>query len=126
MSGYSNPKYAALLNEMNRLTFEGNLKWHIDDDLRASRRDVVVGHVYVTTFRGKSFAIHEAKSKYYYDEDAWAWQYSVQFEIVDNVGRMGWELPSDTNQQEASSLLAIVREKTSGIDAVIDAVMRGD
>jgi hypothetical protein len=126
MSDYSYPKYSALLNDIIHATSDGTLTWHIDDDLRPSRRDIVVGHIYVTKYRGKSFAIHEAKSKYYYDDDAWSWQYYVQFEMVDESGRMLWEMPADYNRKEVTQLLTAVREKTSGINELIESVIQGD
>lgn len=126
MSDYSFPGYSSLIGDMKQATADGSLKWRIEDDFRHTRRDVVVGHVYAGNYRGRLFALHEAKTKYYYDEEAWSWQHYVQLEMVDQAGRMLWEMPSDFNQREAGELIIAVREKTSGINELIESVIRGE
>jgi hypothetical protein len=116
-------KTAQLITKLIRETAKGNVKWVVEEAPRSLNYETEqsVPLYLQTKYKDKTLGIYDLRSKHFTDVDEYYWSESIGFCIVDNKGRVVWEL-----KEYSPALLDLfntAREQAAGIDDILDNLL---
>lgn len=116
-------KTAQLITKLIRETAKGNVKWVVEEAPRSLNFETEqsVPLYLQTKYKDKILGIYDLRSKHFTDVDEYYWSESIGFCIVDNKGRVVWEL-----KEYSPALLDLfntAREQVAGIDDILDDLL---
>ena len=117
-------KTAQLVTKLIRLTSEDRLAWELKNppDFLTRGTDDVFPFYFETEYKEKGIAVYEQRYQAYDpDYDRHYWQERSGISLIDEYGRVIWESSSAT--PGLYDLINLVREKTSGIDDLLDDLL---
>lgn len=116
-------KTAQLLTKLIRETSKGGINWDVKIPPRSLREatEKVVPLYLQAEYKEKILGIYEVRTKTYHDEQEFHWSDGIGFCIVDDQGRVIWELNQYSNLLE--DLFNTAREQASGIGDIFDDLL---
>lgn len=117
-------KAIQLATKLIRLTSEGTINWQIKDPPRSilSGTDDVIPLFFEAKYKDKWVAIYEQRYQEFYPEnETFYWTKSIIFAVLDSQDRVLWE--TTQHSPVLKDLLNTVREKTAGIDDLLDDLL---
>ncbi len=116
-------KTAQLITKLIRETAKGSVKWEVEDAPRSlnAETEQSVPLYLQTEYKGKTLGVFDLRTKNFTDIDEYYWSEGVGFCIVDDRGRVVWEL-----RESSPALLDLfntAREQASGIDDILDNLL---
>ena len=121
--GYQN-KVIQLATKLIRLTSDDEVKWEIKDPPRSitSGTDDVIPLYFEAKYKDKYVAIYEERYQNFYPEnETLYWSRRVVFVVLDSEDRVLWE--TTQHSPALTDLLDTVREKSAGIDDLLDDLL---
>lgn len=116
-------KTAQLITKLIRETSKGNVQWEVRDAPRALSQatEQVIPLYLQTQYKGKFLGVYEVRTKSFYDEHDYYWLEGLGFCVVDNQGRVIWELKEYS--PALRDLFDTAREQASGINDILNDLL---
>lgn len=118
-------RIANLIISLNRMTSENQISWDVLPPPNSIARgtDNLVPFYAQTSVSGKLFGIYEYRYQFFNPEyENFFWSDGVSLIMLDYSGTVLWQ---DNNHASLLyDLLATIRRRVSGIDSVIDDILR--
>lgn len=118
-------RIANLIISLNRMTSENQISWNVLPPPNSIARgtDNLVTFYAQTSVSGKLFGIYEYRYKIFNTEyEHFFWSESVSLIMLDSFGTVLWQ--NDGHTSLLYDLLATIRRRVSGIDSIIDDILR--
>jgi len=116
-------KIGQLLTKLIRETNNGNVKWSVEDapDALNYQTEQSVPLYLQTVYGGKALGIYDLRTKHYTDVDEYSWSEGIGFCILDEAGRVVWEISEFS--PALADLFNTAREQVSGINDLINGLL---
>lgn len=124
MSVNDEDQYIKVIIKLNRDTASEKVKWYTinNHSISLPHDGEIVGKVYRTPLKTKSFQIFRYKYQSYSpDYDSLYYTSSVKLEIVDERGNQEWEFPNDNTLND---LYETVRFKSNDVDSILSSFLK--
>ena len=118
-------RIANLIISLNRMTSENQISWNVLPPPNSIARgtDNLVTFYAQTSVSGKLFGIYEYRYKIFTTEyEHFFWSESVSLIMLDSFATDLWQ--NDGHTSLLYDLLATIRRRVSGIDSIIDDILR--
>lgn len=116
-----NNKLNKLITKLIRLTSDGELEWFVKDPPRTITRgtDDVIPLFFEAKYKDKWVAIYQQRYQdFYIETETFYWVEKIVFAVLDAEDRV--LLESTTHSPALVDLLETVREKSAGIDELLN------
>ncbi|MBF4425960.1 hypothetical protein [Vibrio anguillarum] len=116
-------KAIKLITKLNRETSMGEVKWSVKTPPKAltTATESQVFVYFEAEYKGKTVAVFERKSKYFYDEHEFYWSESQVFAVLDRQQRILLEF--EKNSPALDDLMTTVREQVADLDGLLDDLL---
>lgn len=116
-------KSAQLITKLIRETAKGNVRWSVEEAPRSLNYETErsVPLYLQTEYKDKILGVYDLRSKHFTDVDEYYWSESIGICIVDDKGRVVWEL--NEYSPALLDLFNTAREQAAGIDDILDDLL---
>lgn len=116
-------KITRLILKLLKETLDGNLIWSVTEDIKfiSLVDEEILDFIYIAKYKEQNFRLFRYKYEYYYEDyDIYSSCNAYRLEMIDDKGKSLYVLPKDSSTE---NLYDSVREKTSGVNKLIDDLL---
>lgn len=116
-----------LITKLIRLTNDDELEWTVKDAPKTLTRgtDDIIPLFFEANYKDKWVAIYQKRYQdFYIETESFYWTEKIVFAVLDREDRVLWEV--DKHSPALVDLLETVREKTAGIDDLLNDLLKDE